>query len=81
MDIRSGNIKDNIDSIKKHIFESDFVAISLDVTSHVDKIEDESLDTSQKRYDSLKDKYSNYGLIQIGICPFKFENDRYIQLK
>lgn len=81
MDIRSGNIDDNIDSIKKHILESDFISIDINVTSYVDKIEDESFDSIQEKYNALKDKYSSYSITQIGICPFKFEDSGYIYLK
>lgn len=76
MDLVRDNFFEKLPLIEKSICDADFIAIDLEMTGIKSETRVYSFDSSQKGYQKMITAASKYSITQIGLCPFKWKDDR-----
>lgn len=76
MDIVRDNFFEKLPLIEKLIRDADFISIDLEMTGVKSDSRIYSFDSSQKGYQKMISSASKYTITQLGLCPFKWKEDR-----
>ncbi|KAI4388586.1 hypothetical protein MLD38_000900 [Melastoma candidum] len=76
--VTRSNFESSLQSLRSHVKDADFVAIDLEMTGVASAPWRESFefDRHDVSYLKLKDSAEKFAVVQVGVCPFRWDSER-----